>query len=107
MRVRGALQEVYEYHPVSTFYDLEPLRRLHPIIELHEYLAASDARVVDVLFALRRGMPPQKHMANDLWVVDECNAKDGTADVIHETRCEVRGPTRPRTRLRTALSSEA
>ena len=82
-------QDVYEYHPVSTFLDLEPLRQMHPLVELHEYLAAADGKV-DALFALRRGMPAVKTEGD--WVDGECNAKDGTADGVHdaEMACAVR-----------------
>lgn len=72
-------REVYDYVPYSTLFDLQPLAEIHPIVELHELLAASAGRV-DLVFSLLKGLPPgtlgaQQGMRappNRYWVDGEC-----------------------------------
>ena len=70
---RLGAQGAYEYHPVSTFFDLEALRQLHPLVELHEHLAATDGKV-DVLFMTCK---QQFKLAKDFLVISQSKSMLG------------------------------
>ena len=63
---------------MSEVLELEPMRAIHPVVELHDFLELFGGEV-DIVFNVLRGMPkpvgnPPKPPRND-WVSGECEPK--------------------------------
>ena len=70
----------YEYRPYSHIFDVEPLRQLHPVLELHEFAERTGGGRgkprVDLLFSILRGVSPELRGITSglpLWKESECN----------------------------------
>jgi hypothetical protein len=71
----------YEYRAYSDLFDLAPLRRLHPAVDLQDYLNVTARPQIDLVFSLLRGAPrrdsnsqhtPDLGADDRAWVQGEC-----------------------------------
>jgi len=68
-------EDDFEYRPYSALFDPEPLARLHPIIDMQDFLDGVGGRV-DLVFTVLRGMPPKGAAGTppSLWVHANCTS---------------------------------
>ena len=83
LRFHTAQKHVYEYLPYGALFEIDELRKVHPVVDLADVLAAADAPPpFSELFQLQRGVPKDVPKDdNSDWVDGDCVLSGSGAEV--------------------------